>query len=296
MQPSWYFRSVFFILFLLCLFISASDAALLQFKNVARTLLPMDSVSDYLLKSIFLFFGVLFQYLAISAVFEWTNPIPKSEKRKEEIREEVKLGLGACVVNALFASTWMFFIEPYYTPFYGYYENHPYTVGSFLMGLVIYLFWTDTWFYWTHRLLHIKWFWRNVHYLHHSFLQPTAFAQDAVHPFEALIQGPCGHFIASMLFPMHPIFLAAIGFFTAAYAIAAHDGRSLDLNSHTRHHTHKLGAGTWEIRGVNFGLWWGFWDWVCGTRYDEKACVAWNPVKDAETLQLKGSHGSKHVE
>lgn len=69
----------------------------------------------------------------------------------------------------------------------------------------------------------------------HNFVNPTAFAQDAVHPFEGVIQGPLGHYFASLCFPMHPVAHAAFGFFTSCYAIAAHDGRAYDLADHTVH-------------------------------------------------------------
>lgn len=44
-----------------------------------------------------------------------------------------------------------------------------------------------------------------------------------------------------------------------ARAVIAHDSRRGDLNQHHKHHYHK---------DVNFGLFWGFWDFLCGTRYN----------------------------
>jgi len=120
----------------------------------------------------------------------------------------------------------------------------------------------DTWFYWSHVLMHMPWFWRNVHRHHHTFLHPTAFAQDAVHPAEALFQGPMPHHFAACLIPIHPVSHALFGFLTSIYAIAAHDGRWLDLNNHNTHHTYK---------NVNFGLYWGLWDHICGTRYHPRS-------------------------
>jgi len=44
-------------------------------------------------------------------------------------------------------------------------------------------------FYATHRLLHEStYLWNAVHREHHAFKEPSAFAQDAVHPFEAILQ------------------------------------------------------------------------------------------------------------
>lgn len=92
-------------------------------------------------------------------------------------------------------------------------------------------------------------------------MEPTAFAQDAVHPFESVLQGPMGHFLCTIIYPMNPLLISAIGFLTSIYALLAHDGRALDLNNHTSHHYY---------RDCNFGLYWGFWDYVFGTRYSTK--------------------------
>eukprot|EP00160_Parvularia_atlantis_P009898 Unigene1956_Nuclearia_a/m.6089 Unigene1956_Nuclearia_a/g.6089 ORF Unigene1956_Nuclearia_a/g.6089 Unigene1956_Nuclearia_a/m.6089 type:complete len:311 (-) Unigene1956_Nuclearia_a:212-1144(-) len=273
------------VVFFVCVASSVSDAALFVVKSAAVTLLDMESPSEYAIATALLFVAYLAQYLLFSGLFEATHPAPKTERRVKEIKKEIQLGVGVTLINIVFATTWMYFVDPH-LPYYGYFETHPYTLKEFLFGFAVYFFFADTWFYWTHRMLHLKFFWRNVHYLHHSFIEPTAFAQDAVHWFEAVIQGPCGHFLAALIYPMHPVFLAGMGFFTAIYAIAAHDGRALDLNDHTKHHTHKMGYDAYEIKGVNFGLYWGFWDHVCGTRYDPAKSVPWNPHKDAADRQL----------
>jgi len=272
-------ESVFLVLFIFLCFASTSEAAVLAVRNIAITLLDMDNVTEYGIKTALVFTGYLFQYLALSGLFEYTNPAPKTEKRMNEVRAELKIGIFITFINVFFATTWMFLVEPH-TQYFAYYSTHPFTLRAFVEGFIVYFLFADTWFYWTHRLLHLKWFWRNVHYLHHSFVYPTAFAQDAVHWFEAIIQGPCGHFGAALLYPMHPVFMAVAGFMTALYAIAAHDGRAFDLNSHTRHHTHKMGASKWGISGCNFALYWGLWDFICGTRYDPKKASKWTPTKD----------------
>lgn len=38
----------------------------------------------------------------------------------------------------------------------------------------------DSWFYWTHRLLHWKPLYRNVHYVHHRCAPPAPFLQQHV--------------------------------------------------------------------------------------------------------------------
>jgi hypothetical protein len=60
---------------------------------------------------------------------------------------------------------------------------------------------------------------------------------------------------------MNPMVMSAIGFLTSIYALLAHDARTLDLNSHIKHH---------HYRTCNYALYWGFWDYVFGTRYSKK--------------------------
>jgi len=60
---------------------------------------------------------------------------------------------------------------------------------------------------------------------------------------------------------MNPLLISVLGYLTSIYALLAHDGRSLDLNDHTKHHFY---------RNCNFALYWGFWDFVFGTRYSKE--------------------------
>lgn len=99
-----------------------------------------------------------------------------------------------------------------------------------------------------------------IFHLYKQFYEPTAFAQDAVHPFEAILQGPMGHFFLSIFYPMNPLLISVLGYMTSVYALLAHDGRLLDLNDHQKHH---------QYRDCNFGLYWPLLDYVFGTRYNK---------------------------
>jgi len=248
----------FFIV--LCLYCSVSEAAHTSVRTLASSVLQIHSVSDWAIQTFFVTLGYQAIYILGAGLFEYTNPTPKTPQRIAEIKLELSMGVVAMICNVLYAMTWMWLVEPY-GPFFGYFETHQYTVTSFLAGTIVYLFWFDSWFYWTHRLLHLRKpfnFWYHVHRHHHQFVDPTAFAQDAVHPFEAILQGPMGHYFITLLFPLHPVVHAVFGFLTSLYAIAAHDARSLDLNDHVKHHHYK---------SCNFALYWAFWDYVCLTRF-----------------------------
>lgn len=170
------------------------------------------------------------------------------------------LSLAITVVLAVF---WMFAVEPHLY-FFGYFVPHQWNPVWGLAGLVAYIISFDTWFFWSHYALHNSNFlWNHIHYFHHQYKKPTAFAQFAVHPIEAALQGPVGHFCVQLWFPVHPVQLALMGFISSAWAFAAHDGRWMDFNSHTFHHT----KGRGRKHYFNLGFLTPLWDILLNTRW-----------------------------
>jgi len=144
-------------------------------------------------------------------------------------------------------------------PYFGYYETHEFGIKELVLNVVVYMVCFDTWFWLTHVAMHHPFLMKYSHSVHHAFVETTAFGQDAVHPLEAIIQGPCGHFLSTAFYPMHPVALSVLGFLTSTFALLAHDGQ-WDPNQHMKHHFYS---------DCNFGLYWGFWDYVFGVRYDK---------------------------
>ncbi|KAA0147271.1 hypothetical protein FNF27_08045 [Cafeteria roenbergensis] len=227
----------------------------------ALTLLDQDQGQDKYWTTVALtVVGYMIMYLVPAAAFEATNPKPKTPQRIASIGRELQLGVLAMLVNTGYAVFWMTVVEQH-TPFYGFFDKdlggHEFSPMWLVGGFVVYLLAFDFHFLWTHYVLHTTWCFRHVHSVHHNFVNPTAFAQDAVHPLEGVLQGPMGHYFCALVFPMHPVAHAVFGFLTSLYAIAAHDGRAWDLSGHTQHHHHK---------DLNFGLY-GCWDCVCNSRF-----------------------------
>jgi len=259
---------------------------LLKFENLSYSVLPeSDSIWEWMVQTA----GVLIMYYLIyfgfAALFEITNPkslfgsklsnkvqsndtavnkieMKERQKRNEMIPYSIYYSVIAVTICVIYAMAWIHFVDPV-LPYYGYYAKNNYGVTSFITELLVYMFLFDAWFYFTHRLLHLRKpfnFWHYIHKIHHRIVYPTAFAQDATHPFEALLQGPMGHHLINLVYPIHPVSHAVFGFLTAVFAIAAHDARQYDLNNHHHHHFYAH---------VNFGLYWPLWDWVFNTRYQE---------------------------
>ena len=137
---------------------------------------------------------------------------------------------------------------------------------SFLLCLAIH----DTWFYWTHRLMHHPALFRPIHAVHHASKPPTAWAAMSFHPWEALT----GAFVIPALvfvLPLHAgVVLGVLLVMTVmgttnhmgwelfpSWLVRGRAGKHLITASH--HQLHH------ERYSCNYGLYFRFWDRLCGT-------------------------------
>ncbi|XHS01589.1 sterol desaturase [Sphingomonas sp. DBB INV C78] len=138
------------------------------------------------------------------------------------------------------------------------------------VSVLAYLFAHDTWFYWTHRWMHRPALFRAAHAVHHASRPPTAWAAMAFHPWEALT----GAVVIPALVFLIPIHVAALGMVLTVMTVMGvtnHmgwemfprylvDGRAgrwlITASHHQRHHA--------DYR-CNYGLYFRFWDRLCGT-------------------------------
>ena len=138
------------------------------------------------------------------------------------------------------------------------------------LSVLLYLFAHDTWFYWTHRWMHRPMPFRVAHAVHHASRPPTAWAAMAFHPWEALT----GALVIPALLFLIPIHVAMLGLVLAIMTIMGvtnHMGwemfprwvvhgpvgkHLITASHHQRHHG--------EYR-CNYGLYFRFWDRLCGT-------------------------------
>ena len=148
--------------------------------------------------------------------------------------------------------------------------------GYFLLSLVVMVLLHDSYFYWTHRLLHWKPLFRYVHHVHHRSLAPTPWASYSFHPLEAAIYG-FNLVIYPLLFPVHPIALVIAYLLQSIYNMFGHCGfdwfppwflrnRLLALHSTPTHHDlhHRLMKG-------NYGHYFKIWDITMGTELRRQA-------------------------
>lgn len=159
-------------------------------------------------------------------------------------------------------------------------ENHGWTrvysdIGDYPLwywplSVFVYLFAHDTWFYWTHRWMHEPKLFKLAHAVHHASRPPTAWAAMAFHPIEAI----SGAVVIPLLVLLIPIHLGALGLvltIMTVMGVTNHMGWEIfprfiwggplgawliTASHHQRHHS--------DYR-CNYGLYFRFWDHVCGT-------------------------------
>ncbi|MGL5839492.1 MAG: sterol desaturase family protein [Sphingorhabdus sp.] len=138
------------------------------------------------------------------------------------------------------------------------------------LSVLLYLVAHDSWFYWTHRLMHRPYWFKLAHAVHHESRPPTAWAAMSFHPWEALTGAIV---IPALVFfiPIHIGALACVLAIMTLMGITNHMGWEMfprwlvngklgnwliTATHHQRHHD--------AYRG-NYGLYFRFWDHVCGT-------------------------------
>ena len=136
----------------------------------------------------------------------------------------------------------------------------------------------DTYFYWTHRLMHHPSLFKIFHRVHHQSINPSPWAAYAFHPFEAVLEvGIVVIFLFTI--PIHKTHLGIFFLFMIIYNVYGHLGWEIYSQGFSKHW-----LGKWINTSVNhnqhhqyfkgnYGLYFLFWDRVMGTirkDYDEQ--------------------------
>lgn len=151
-----------------------------------------------------------------------------------------------------------------------YSDIHAYSLWYLPLSVLLYLIAHDTWFYWTHRAMHAPRLFRIMHAVHHESRPPTAWAAMSFHPWEAIT----GAIVIPALVFLIPIHVAALGLvltimtimgignhmgwemFPRAFVHGIFGRALITATHHQKHHD--------AYRG-NYGLYFRFWDRLCGT-------------------------------
>ena len=215
---------------------------------------------------------VAVRYLLSSGAFAWITGRVRPGLYgglRPQIRREIGWSLASAAIYGIPAGVVAWgWAERGWTRIYTDLADYP--AWYLPLSLFLYLAAHDTWFYWTHRLLHRPRWFRAAHAVHHASRPPTAWAAMSFHPFEAVSGAVV---IPALVFvvPIHVGMLLAVLLIMTVMGVTNHMGwemfpRALvhskpgswliTASHHQRHHD--------EYR-CNYGLYFRFWDRLCGT-------------------------------
>ncbi len=215
---------------------------------------------------------VALRYVVASGGFAWLTQRVRPglyDRLKLQIGREMRWSLWSAAIYGIPAGIVMWgWQERGWTAIYSDVTAFPLWYSP--VSLFVYLFAHDTWFYWTHRFMHQpKWF-KIAHAVHHDSRPPTAWAAMSFHPIEALT----GAVVIPALVFLVPVHVAVLGTVLAIMTLMGvtnHMGWemfprwwtggplgrwTITASHHQRHH---------ERYNCNYGLYFRFWDRVCGT-------------------------------
>ncbi|HEX7638532.1 MAG TPA: sterol desaturase family protein [Burkholderiaceae bacterium] len=189
-----------------------------------------------------------------------------------DLRRELAYSLSSLCVFAALGAGVMALVVTGHAEIYARPDRHgrPWLWAS----LPLLILWHDTYFYWTHRLLHTRWLFRRVHGVHHRSRHPSPWAAYAFHPVEALVNGLVTP-LALLVVPVNGLVLFAFSLHQVLRNVHGHAavetlprgfarhpvGRQFTTTTH--HHLHH------ETARGNYGLWFTWWDRICGTERPE---------------------------
>ncbi len=212
------------------------------------------------------------RYLIVSGAFAWATRVKHRglyEQLTPQIRREIGWSLASAAIYGIPAGivAWGWDNRGW-TLIYR--DLHTFPLWYLPVSVFLFLAAHDTWFYWTHRLMHLPWWFKVAHATHHASRPPTAWAAMSFHPWEALT-GAIVIPALVFLIPIHVAALAVVLSIMTLMGVTNHMGWELfprfmvsgklgkwliTATHHQRHHD--------EYR-CNYGLYFRFWDKVCGT-------------------------------
>jgi sterol desaturase/sphingolipid hydroxylase (fatty acid hydroxylase superfamily) len=187
----------------------------------------------------------------------------------EGIQREIRLSL---VTIAIFAAMGTVLYEMYLADLTSVYRPFSKYPIYFPLSVLLCALLHDTYFYWTHRLMHWRPLFKYMHAGHHRSVTPTPWATYAFQPAEAVVQFT-GIMLLVIFVPLSPLALFLFLWWDTMMNTAGHTGFEVvprrvsnhwlfhffnTVTHHDNHHTNMR---------VNYGSFFNIWDRVMGTHY-----------------------------
>lgn len=194
--------------------------------------------------------------------------IQKKFTSDKVLKHEMSYSLSTLIIHSLAGVGVIYLQSRGYTQIYTSVSQYGtfYFVLSFPLMLIIH----DTYFYWTHRFMHLKAIYPIVHKVHHVSVNPSPWAAYSGHPYEAIIAAgifpilafimPC-HPYALIVFVIYMLFMSVMGhagfeFYSRSFATNWWGKWQTTATHHNLHHKYFFG---------NYGIYFNFWDKIMKT-------------------------------
>jgi lathosterol oxidase len=195
------------------------------------------------------------------------SPLSIKDIQKEQMHSDVFWSIISTIIFAVFGTFLTKLWSTGGTQIY--YSLEDYGLFYTLFSLPLLLFLQDTYFYWTHRLLHHPAFFKRFHLAHHRSKFPTAWTSFAFHPVEAIIQALILP-VLLIVFPVHWIIFILFLMIMSFFGVFNHLGYEflprflefkLGIITASHHHVHH------QKVQKNFGLFFNWWDLLMKTEF-----------------------------
>ncbi|CAN5238722.1 sterol desaturase family protein [soil metagenome] len=225
----------------------------------------------------------------------WYHKIQERYPKKSDIKREIIYSSATVLIFGCVVMLVVLSAKHGLTRSYQHIADKGY--GYYFFSILLMILMHDTYFYWSHRLMHWKPLFKIAHKIHHLSTNPTPFAAYAFHPLEALVEISILPLIAFTI-PYHKSALILFSIYALLLNVSGHLGFELFPkgfashrlfkwhNTSTHHNMHH------RLVKCNYGLYFNIWDRLMGTNHPdyEKSFEAVTERRDeakikAETLQ-----------
>lgn len=227
------------------------------------------SLTEFFWYAVLAFSVWLGLYVVFHRAMQGRRISPQMPTARQMVRE-ILCSLRSIAIFGVVAGVIVFFALHRATRIYTRIEDYGWVYFWFSILLMIVLH--DTYFYWTHRLMHHRRLYKLFHHTHHLSTSPTPWAAYAFSPLEALVQAGIGPLILFTI-PSHPLAFATFMLWQITFNVLGHCGYEIFprwllrtplgylLNSITHHALHH------EKFRANYGLYFNVWDRLMGTNH-----------------------------
>lgn len=235
--------------------------------------------TQFILWSCLLFAIIFVRYLVVSGTYHyffrlrWRDKLaqrifPSQATKNGLIRKEILRAAGVSLVFTLTGMGTLWLWEKGYTRLYLNPSDQHWI--WLLLSPFLFITFQETYYYWTHRWMHLPGIYERVHAWHHESIETTAFTAFSFHPLEAIIQAVYIPLVLLLLPLQVYVFFALLAIMTISATInhagvevfpASWSKKPLlrRLIGATHHDLHHKQART------NFGLYFTYWDEWMGT-------------------------------